>query len=171
MIAPGRHVLLELQAILPGAPLSIWRHHPASAGVSCFAVGSASQAAISALQAAAGIGDDGHVDGTFLLMTWTDRCRCGSSASPGENAFSRPVTRSSNRAPTFSMTSQPCMVEVRLVPCRASPACRGIADRLDGIGAQAHQRAGAGKAGAGGRTFHQRRRRRTSPALMTPPPV
>jgi len=31
------------------------------------------------------------------------------SAWAGLNAFSRPVTRSSNRAPTFSSTSQPCM--------------------------------------------------------------
>ncbi len=31
---------------------------------------------------------------------------------PGLNAFSRPVTRSSNRAPMFSSTSQPCIARL-----------------------------------------------------------
>ena len=31
---------------------------------------------------------------------------------PGLNAFSRPVTRLSKRAPMFSSTSQPCMARL-----------------------------------------------------------
>jgi hypothetical protein len=37
---------------------------------------------------------------------------------PWLNAFSRPVTRSSNRAPMFSSTSQPCIARLdSYVPC------------------------------------------------------
>ncbi len=82
---------------------------------------------------------------TFLLML------AGSISAwilmlPGLNAFSRPVTRSSNRAPIFSMTSQSCMGQVGLVGAVHAEHAEEL--RIaGGAGAEAHQRAGARKTG------------------------
>ena len=86
---------------------SICRHHVVSAWLSTSVV-SACHAASSAASARPASAMIGTSTGTFLLIEdgsmsmWILR-------DPWLNAFSRPVTRSSNRAPTASSTSQPCI--------------------------------------------------------------
>ncbi len=84
----------------------------------------------------------------------------------GQKAVSRPVTRSSKRAPIASRRRSRTW---RDWPrrCRACRACRGTAGP-SGTGAEPHQRTGAGKAGA--RTTGSASDA-AGPALITPPPV
>ena len=109
MIAPGVMSCVNFRLSF-SRQASIWRHHAASACVSCVVV-SAFQAAISASSVRPASPTIGTSTGTFLLMDE------GSMSAwiffdPGLNAFSRPVTRSSNRAPMFSSTSQPCIARL-----------------------------------------------------------
>ena len=96
---------------------------------------------------------------TFLLMDdgsismWILR-------EPGENASSRPVMRSSNRAPMQIIRSQSCIAQfASQVPCMPSmPSQRGS---LAWTGAEPHQRRGDRKAGQLHKFAQQMRRFRS----------
>jgi hypothetical protein len=88
--------------------------------------------------------------------------------APGQNAFSRPVTRSSKRAPTASSTSQPCMARfASYVPCipsipRKCGSEAGTAPRPINVLVQGNPVA---------RTSPVSATEASGPELMTPPPV
>ena len=91
---------------------SICRHHAASAARSGSALVVQSHAAISASSARPASPTIGTSTGTFLLIDGRSRYRRGFSCECGLNAASLPVTRSSNRAPIFIITSQPCIARL-----------------------------------------------------------
>ena len=109
MIAPGVMSWVNFRLSF-ARHASIWRHQVASACVSG-AVVSAFHAAISASSTRPASPTIGTSTGTFLLID-----ELSMSAwiffEPWLNAFSRPVTRSSKRAPMFSSTSQPCIARL-----------------------------------------------------------
>ena len=87
---------------------------------------------------------------------------------PGENASIRPVTRSSKRAPTHTITSQPCIARfASTVPCMpsmprkpgwlAGSAPRPISVLVQGNPVASTRRRSASEA--------------AGPELITPPPV
>ncbi len=106
MMPPRARVCVKRRQSTARQP-SISSHQSASGAV-CGRVSSASHALSSASSTTPASPITGTSTRTFLLMldgsmsTWIFRLS-------GLNAASLPVTRSSNRAPTFSITSQPCM--------------------------------------------------------------
>jgi hypothetical protein len=102
----------------------------------------------------AGIADDRHLDLDVLV----DRGRVDIGVDLqrfGEKAFSRPVTRSSKRAPMLNITSQPVHRQIGFVGAVHAQHAEELRVAA-GIGAQAHQRVGAGQRRPSGRTRQQR---------------
>ena len=127
MMAARRHVLREPQALsLPRQP-SICRHHSVSALVSGFTA-SGCQRLQQRFQHAPGVADDRHLDrhvlvdtgridiGVDFLGTRAERVQ-----PPGHPVVEPRADRSAARRSRASPGSPHT--------CRASPACRGIADR------------------------------------------
>ena len=87
------------------------RHHSASAARSCCGASSAFQHSISAASTRPASPTIATSTATFLLME-EGSMSAWIFLESGAKAFSRPVTRSSKRAPMFSITSHPCMTRL-----------------------------------------------------------